>query len=976
MLEQRRREATIRITAPIRSPGVLFPLPFKTTIYTEIKRSLSYRWSCALTSRAGTLYVLTRALLGFSTLALPVSGQDDPPPITIPKEEPESNEVSDLEEFVVTGSRIKTIDLESVAPVLTMERSQIKASGATQITDLIRKMPVTSGAAESGQPRSFAGDGGQANLRGTGVGGTLVLVNGRRMVPYAFSTGGGDNFVDLNAIPIGAIERIEVLKNGGSAIYGSDALAGVINFILRKDYEGGEVHTFYETTTGGDNIATWGADLTWGKVTDRSNLMVMANYSRRDQLMMRDRSFSASPDHTDEGGFDLRGWDTYPGLFDFTTLRPVPTNPFATEDHLYIFWGDGLPDTFNEFERYNINTETTAVSGAERVGMALLGGYALSDSLEFFTEFSYQDNASHYQSAPAPLDRDIIIPKTNPFNPTESFNNFSFGPLVPRGGLDVTEALLRPTDTGPRETEISSRSLRLVTGLNGKRGRSGEWEFSYLYGRSEVDDLTRNLIRADLFQDALNGIGDDALNPFASGPGEDNNAAIYSRLTTDDLRAGERQVHQVNFGISSDLFETKAGGASGHFGFEFRAESMARVQSELAENLLLFGSGGTSAKGSRNLTAVYGELVVPITGRLESHLAVRWENYSDFGSTITPKLGLKFRFLESLLLRASYSEGFKAPSLEQAFGGVTRGFIQERDFLRTNFTFDVYAENTPWPWDDFRSREVRTTGNPDLEPEESIHYNIGVVFNPKSIPDLTVGFDFWRLEIDNAIGQQSILSLLAAEEDLYFEDPVNFLFNQDPETRGELTGIFRQPNGPWVFPDTPGLTFTIPGKIEYVVSEYNNFEGVALTGLDLEVFYHHPTETMGDLWIRHYSVYIDRYINSGVNLVGFVGIPQYQAYNTIQWLSANRNLQCVVTAVYTSGYGTEFLNVPEVPGNLTWDLQVTYSGIHKTEISVGVKNLFDHDPPSNFTRPEGYDASVGAFDPYGRIVSLSVKRSF
>ena len=679
--------------------------------------------------------------------------------------------IEELEDYVLTGTRIRRINLQEVVPVISLDREEIERSGVTQVSELIGQLPVSAGVAESDQIGSFAGDGAQANLRGTGVGGTLTLLNGRRMVPYAFSTARGENFVDLNAIPIGAIERIEILKDGGSAIYGSDALAGIINFVLREDYQGGDLQAFYETTREGTALETYGFDLSWGKTTARSSIMLTFNTYKRDPLMRRDRSFSADPDHSEEGGFNLRGWDTYPGFFEFVALQRNPANSRVLENRLYAFKGDGTVEDREAFERFNYNTETTLVSGAERYGIFLMGSHEFSKSVEGFVELSYQDNTSNAQFAPAPLNRDFVIPASNPYNPTPLFGNFLTGPLVPPEGIDITDALLRPTDPGPRKVETQSRSIRALGGLKGQWGATAEWELSFLFGESEVEQRTENLIRVDLFQEALDAPGEGALNPFASGPGENRNASIYDRITTDDTRLGERDFHQVNGGVSSELFALESGPVVGHFGFEYRGESMINTQSELAEQFLLFGSGGTSAQGERNVYALYSELVVPITGYLEGHVAARWENYSDFGDTANPKLGLKFRPFSSLLVRASYSEGFQAPSLEQAFGGVRRGFVQRRDFLRQNFTFGVLNEGEPWPFDDFRSREVRVSGNPELEPEESRHFNIGLVYSPKFVKELTIGFDAWKLEIDNAIGTRSIVRILSEEEELYIRGP-------------------------------------------------------------------------------------------------------------------------------------------------------------------------------------------------------------
>ena len=859
----------------------------------------------------------------------------------------DEEEIIEMEDLLITGSRIKSIHLEDVAPILKVDQEEIRLSHAPQISDLIRQLPITSGASEADQSGSFAGDGAQANLRGTGVGGTLVLLNGRRIAPYAFSTAGGVNFVDLNAIPIGALERIEILKEGGSAIYGSDAHAGVINFILRKDFEGAEVQTYYGNTTRGDDFSNTKVDIAWGGSSPKSNLAVFINYLNRNSIRLSDRSFSASADHSDKGGFDFRDWASYPGIFSFTLGRDA-----------FYFVGDGSIDATEAYERFNYNEFKTAISAAERRGVTLIGNYNLSDNIEFFTEFSFQKNKSESQFAPSALDRSFTIPSSNPYNPTNK--------VVP-GGLDLSDVLLRPTDTGPRLFEIDSDSIRVVTGLNGKIGSSMQWEIAYLETQSEVNNLSTNLIRVDLFQDALNATGDDALNPFATGPGEDNNTAIYNRIKTDDIRYGKREFNQFSGGVSKKLFDLRAGKVVGYMGGEYREESMVRNQSELAEKFLLFGSGGTSAKGDRNVNALYGELAIPLTPWLESHIAIRREAYSDFGNSTIPKIGLNFQPSSKLLVRASYSEGFQAPSLEQAFGGVTRGFIQERDLLRYSLTFDRET-NSPFPFDDFRSRDVRISGNPDLEPEESQYYNIGVVYNPASIEDLTLGFNYWRLEIDKIISTRRVLGLLRREIDFYNEDPLAYLM-MEPEARGEITGIIRKPN-------TVYRGFTVPGHIDFIINEQRNFEGVKLEGLDFEAFYHFRTQTQGDFWLRSYTVFLDQFVSGGFNLTGFRGAPKYQTRNSLQWASSNRNFSAFLSAIYTSGYQTEYVSVPRVGSFTNINLNLTYSGLWDMDVTLGFRNLLDRDPPADLARSEGYNKNNGAHNPYGRIVFLSVKKVF
>ena len=183
-----------------------------------------------------------------------------------------------------------------------------------------------------------------------------------------------------------------------------------------------------------------------------ASLLLTFNILHRDELLLSDRAYSASADHSDEGGFDLRSWDTYPGFFEFVAPRRNPGNLFIIEDHLWIFWGDGTQEALDRFERFNQNDGTTAVSGADRLGFAAISHIELGNNLEFFTEFSFQANESHFQLAPAAFTRRFTIPASNPYNPTFNFGNPTFGPFIPPEGVDVTDALLRPTDSRIRSS--------------------------------------------------------------------------------------------------------------------------------------------------------------------------------------------------------------------------------------------------------------------------------------------------------------------------------------------------------------------------------------------------------------------------------------------------------------------------------------------------------------------------------------------
>lgn len=864
------------------------------------------------------------------------------------------DEVVELKRFEVTGSRIRGFDVSEVSPITSIFGEEIEASGVTQISEIIRRMPVVAGASEADQSLSFAGDGAQANLRGAGVGGTLVLLNGRRLSPYAFSTSNGNTFFDLNAIPFNALERFDVLRDGGSAIYGSDAIAGVINFVVRRDFEGTELDFSYGNTTRDDDLSWFRFDLAHGEVGAKGSLSVFAHHFQRNALQLADREFSASADQSDEGGFNFLDWASYPGLFEAeTNLGTI------------LFAGDATVRAETEYERFNFNEFQTALTEAERNGISIFADRNLDNGMATFLELSFQDNRSVSQSAPAAFNRPFTIPGNHPNNPFLVF----FGAEIP-----IRNVLLRPTDPDPRITTIRSDSIRFVSGIEGQFGNDGRWEASYMYAESDIESLTENLIRVDLFQEALNRTEGLILNPFVSSPGNGDNEEIYRSLTVDDTVRGKRELHAVNLTASEEIFQIDGRSVQGVAGFEFRTENMERRQSRLAEQFLLFGSGGTSAKGDRDLYALFGELTAPLTQKLEAHLALRHEEYSDFGSTTNPKFALNFTPLTGLIFKASVSEAFKAPSLEQAFGGITRGFSQEQDRLR--LAFDVPNtlggfEGEPYPFDDWRSREVRTLGNPDLDAETSEHYNFGIVYAPEFVDELTVGLNVWRLDLEDRISSRSALAILQDEIDFFLEDQTAFI-NMDPQERGEMTGVFR---GPIQFNPDAAAIF-VPGHILYIDSEYRNLDGFRLEGMDFEVYYNHQTATLGNFIFRSFTSFFESFNISDFDLVGIARIPEFQTRNSLQWVSANQRWRGFAQSTYASQYKSIFTNLPKIGSHIVWDFSLAYNHFESWQLTLNVNNAFDRDPPRSVEESEGYDEAFGLHDPRGRMVSISFKKLF
>lgn len=914
--------------------------------------------------------------------------------------------LEELEGFVVTGSLIKRTDMEGPAPVLSITREDIENSGFQQVSDLIRSLPLNNGLTEADATASFAADGAYANLRGIGPGGTLVLVNGRRLAPYGAADFNGRSFVDLNAFPPAAIERVDVLKTGASAIYGSDALGGAINIILRKDYEGLEIDAYYGNTTRSGDFGTTNLSATLGTSSDKGSIIIVANYLDRKPLYMSQRDFSAEGNYgvpfddsstlADDGvfffgktsrgqgrgglyeGFNMSS-ASYPGRFDIMT-----PNDGAYYGG-YLFAGDGSDADQAAWEYANYNDFITSVSAAERKGLVMMGTYEITDKVEFFLEGNYQANYAWTQFAPAPNFFDTTVAADNPYNPTNPANTGYYRPeIFTRVGLDPDDypngddldMVARVNDPGNRLFETYSDFLRVLTGATIDVGSGWTVEPSFMYVESRLEDITRNLLVIDAYQSFLDNTETSAtsqdpstwaINPFASGPGESDNDVLYNEyVKADDTRLSRSELNLWELRGTGPLLSLPSGDIMMAVGAEMRSEKLEDRPSLASQQGQLIGSGGTSSSGVRDAWAAYLELSAPVMDFAEVQAAVRYEDYDDFGDTgFKPQLGIKIDPIDTVSLRVAYADNFKAPSLAQAYAGVQRGFLQQEDLIRFPITGDAFDGPA-------QQKETRTGGNPTLVPEESESFSAGVIFAPEGrLEGLEIAVDYWKIEATQLITTTSEGQILQDEFDAYTADPAAFLA-MSPTDRLAEYNVLRRPN------ESFGGQ-TIPGAITYINSVYLNLDALDVEGLDFDISYTLPTDDLGTFRFNTFWVWYGSYEqdNSDVNEVGTFRLPRWRGTASVTWDYADWSVAGLV--YYVDSY--EDLRTWAADGDqayideyITFDLRVSYSGLYDTEITVGIDNLFDSDPPFMRYDNSGHDPAFS--DPIGRFLWMSVKKSF
>ncbi|WP_434931274.1 TonB-dependent receptor [Shewanella sp. HL-SH5] len=645
-------------------------------------------------------------------------------PIAFVAQAADASAEAKVERIEVTGSRIKRTDIEGPSPVQSLNKEDIANMGFDNLQQLLERMPANGAGAFSTRGNSqdsTANGGASISLRGLGPDATLVLINGRRVGTSAFAEGITNSFVDINNIPVSAIERIDILKDGASAIYGSDAIAGVVNIVLRKDIEGIEVNLGYgdDNGTGYDETT---ASVVWGVKADKGSASIILDYFTNGTLSAEDMGQFGTANQSPYGGEDFRSSRGFPGYFYVNGVKTIdPDCPAdrATASGSCVF----------DYGPYNLT-----IPGAERVGAIGQFDYNLGDDLTAFLELAVQHNTSEAGGAPTPLDEDagLTVPGSHPNNPF---------------GQDIDIGRYRTVDAGARRWDIESDSMRLVAGLRGITN-DWDWEFSAQKGRSEssqTGDRSQGWVRTDYLQTEIDA---GNYNPFG---GTINSQDVIDRITTSLVRQGVSNITSYDASISGQAFTIADRDIMMAAGAEYREEDVSDVPDEQFQRGLIFGTEAVSAQAARDQYAAYVEFSIPITDDFELQVAGRYDNYSDFGSTTNPKVAFIWGVTDELTTRGSWSTGFRAPSLAQIGLGPSR---------ESTFFIDTYrcaADGVDCTALDYNTEFA---GNSELEAEESETWNLGMIWAPSQQFD--VGFDVFSITQDNKIDKQPLGDIYTA----------------------------------------------------------------------------------------------------------------------------------------------------------------------------------------------------------------------
>ena len=868
-----------------------------------------------------------------------------------------------VERIEVTGSAIRSVEGETALPVTIIRREEIERSGVTTAAEVINRLSSnntngyaeTTGLGDQGNP-GFAG----ASLRGLGSNATLVLLNGRRLANFAFGGTGlaSNGSVDLNSIPLAAIERIEVLKDGASALYGSDAIGGVINFILRKDFHGAEATVYYGTSEAGGGQKKR-ATITGGfgdLETNRFNILASVDYQQSGELRARDREFSKTAYIVrDDGTVDKTSSQAFPANILDPNLGFV--NPVT---------GCVPPLSFkrnpNDSCRFDYASVIDIIDPSEKTGTVLRGVLQLAPNHQFYADGTY--SRSRYRFVVSPTPASELTTHADPVTGTAA-------PIIyPAGGrfypgLGLTPAIpgLTPGDLNVyyRTLELGGRTdvstVEAYRGVIGLKGILAGWDYDtgLLYSKNTAKDVFTSGYVSENALIAAMATGN--INPFGF-----NDSAGLALLKSSEIHAPTRDssgtTTSIDAKVSKELFNLPAGPLAFAVGVEARREKLNDEFAPIVSSGDILGGGGAlqSTSGSRNVKALYTEFGIPIVKNLDATVSARYDKYSDFGSTTNPKVAIRWQPTRRFLARASYGTGFRAPSLFDLITPLQTANTANAD------SDPIRCPVTGAPGDCAIQFNTRTGGNPSLKPEKSEQATLGIVLEPTDSISMSI--------------------------DLY---KINKSQNINALTDSAIFGNFAKYDAPGGsvhrFPGTQVVNgVTLPGAISFIDLFTTNLGNIHTDGVDIDVVYRLPRTDVGRLTFALNGTYVHKFEmqleqggpyteNAGAFFNGGPVI-RWQHYLTLNWDSGL--WAATLAQNFQLGYGDDGAP-PErrVASYETYDIYGAFSGIKNLRLALGIKNLLDRDPPysrQGQTFPVGYDPRYT--DPRGRFFYGSVTYAF
>lgn len=947
-----------------------------------------------------------------------------------------------LDRVEVTGSLIKRTDRETPSVVQVISREDIKNSGFATVEELLRSVSaVDASSVQDGAGSGFVAGVSTISLRGFGSQGTLILINGRRTAPVAavdINFGRG-SLVSVNTIPKAAIERIEILKDGASALYGSDAMAGVINYVLRKEYQGLEGEVSYGANDKGVGATQRGAfTFGFGNLdTQRFNVYGGIDVSKRDSVMhseLKDRgNFALSDDYgvlngslrrftPDSSASPFANYYRVPAsLAGSTTIdgRSVANSNLQGANYLGTFAGcpdeltvgkgvpnrpegflSGTASMRNGYCRFNFDNADEAISAQERINGSLRANFAVSRDIMAYADLMVSQTKTTEQRIPYAMTTTLVT-SANPVATTWPKLDGTFlrqnALILPVGHPDnptngqansqPVQLIYRFTDF-PQVDLSELKSTRFVTGFE---GTFGGWDVDSALLFSQQDNVRNqtNRVRSSLLTKSI------AAGTYRFG--KVNTPEAVASIASDAINEGKATITSLDVRASRELFQMAGGRAAVAVGAELRREELESIPSDIYQSGDFIGLVANGAAGSRNSQSVFGELRLPVAKSLELQGALRHEHFSDFGNSTTGKAGFKWSAMPSMLVfRGTAATGFRAPALSQIGNSFLMSFhsSQERrivDSLRCNAaTFTSKADpavNRDCNVLGFSAVPAGTvnpgsipsvvSANPDLKPETSRSFTLGVLVSPSNYVDL--GVDVWYFHRKDEIRVQRGIDIMDA-------------YNANPSANAGT--IIRDPNpASWL----PGVANS--GPILALVRGYGNYNWTKTAGADYDLNIRFPVTELGKFGLKINGTYTARFdqkvlATSPVQYLAgdsAADMPKSKASATLSWSRGDwaswvryNHIDSMVRSTTASCLSSttaanvllQANNGCKVGQENSFDLNLTYKGIKGLTIAGSILNVTDdYDRSINIPSTFNY-WDQGTQGQLGRRFNINVSYQF
>ncbi|MFY2762936.1 TonB-dependent receptor plug domain-containing protein [Arenimonas sp. MALMAid1274] len=834
--------------------------------------------------------------------------------VTLPAfaQETTEDDAATLDVVEVTGSRLKRAEIEGAVPVVVIDRAQIDASGDVSVADVLRDSTFASFGNFKPQSGSSAQSLASIDLRGVGSGRTLVLIDGRRAPTNPMSASSGS---DLNAIPLAAVERIEILSDGASAVYGSDAIGGVVNIITRKDFNGAELRYGIGSTaiTGGD---TEEMSVVFGSSSDRTRLIGGASTNKRGMVFTRDQ-IGGGTRGVSTFGNNYYNWNT-------RTIQGVPG--FSCDEGAFYRLANGLCS-------FDFNSVAANEAKVTNRSVFLRGDHQINDNWSVYAAANTTKVETFGRYAPGP---GVLVVADG--TPSDINNGVVCGAACVGDGLP-TYFFHRFAAAGNRDNFTDATNSDFLVGFQGQLTDTIGVDFGARRTDYKYIELGRGYVVTALAAAAANNGSYSLLDPFGADPSV--LAGIQATINRESSWVTDEVYGLFNF----DVFEMGGGTSNAVVGAEYREDTLIDQYDSLSEatdefgNPAVIGSAGNSSGGSRDAKAVYFEWLLPFTSTFDITLAGRWDSYSDYGSDISPKVALRWQPIDTLTFRGSYGQGFRAPGL---------------DILTQKTTFSAEPVNDPQscvalgqPSTCQLQVDTFFAANPDLDSENSTQYSVGVVWDPLEWLDISV--DYYNIEVENSISQ------------IGAQDVINS--DLDPATFG---------------PIPPGLSITrrANGAIDEIVGGFANQGTVTTRGIDTRINTNFDFGNMGELnsqlsvsYVLEYEVDDER--GSVIDFAGRVGQPDLRATFLNSWtygdFTVGWNVNYIDGQQQPNG-GTS------VGGYATNDLQLSWKAPWNGTIAIGATNVGDRYP--ELVAFDGRPWNFYLYDAYGRTTYLRYTQTF